>query len=125
MTIEDFVEKAIQGGWDSKNEWGSSPHDIPIERILLDPLAWQSVGKVKGWECRECGGAGQFVIGENRVSHDMALDAGEPAMEGMFHSYEYAPCESCWVPQWLESMHRMIDALAEGGTIESFLETLK
>lgn len=94
MTIEDFVEKAIQGGWDSKNEWGSSPHDIPIERILLDPKAWQAVARVTTHRGEE-----------KHLSHPV-LDARIKATAS-------------------RNMYRMIDALAEGGTIESFLETLK
>ena len=46
-------------------------------------------------ECQECGGSGQVVVGEHRVTRDMAIDAGERQLEGSFHSYAYGPCESC------------------------------
>ena len=46
-------------------------------------------------ECPECSGSGQEIIGENKVSHDMAIDAGEPEMEGMFHSNVYGECRFC------------------------------
>ena len=40
--------------------------------------------------CSSCGGAGQEVVGENRVTLDMAIDAGDRSLEGQFHSYAYA-----------------------------------
>jgi hypothetical protein len=47
-------------------------------------------------ECEGCGGGGSIAvpIGEHFVSHDMALDAGEPAMEGMSMGVEWGqePC---------------------------------
>ena len=45
--------------------------------------------------CSACGGEGQMVIGEHYVTRDMASDACEPAMEGMFHSYAYGECDEC------------------------------
>jgi len=75
MNIKTFIEKAIEGGW--KNEelhiakgafedgyffggqahWKFKPNAvssliqrISIESILLDPLAWQAVGKCEGWK---------------------------------------------------------------------------
>lgn len=44
-------------------------------------------------QCPTCDGDGQVVVGEHRVTRDMASDAGEPSMEGAFHSYEMGPCE--------------------------------
>ncbi len=47
-------------------------------------------------ECKQCGGSGQEIVGENRVSLDMAIDAGDNrSMEGMFHSYAYEVCSAC------------------------------
>lgn len=45
--------------------------------------------------CPICEGRGQEIIGENKVSRDMAIDAGDESMEGSFHSYEYSICENC------------------------------
>ena len=45
--------------------------------------------------CPVCGGDGQEIVGENRVSLDMAIDAGDRSMEGMFHSYAYGACSNC------------------------------
>lgn len=47
MKIQTFIEKAIAGGWkgDAFPIWHvNNPHSM-----LLDPLAWQAVGKVEGW----------------------------------------------------------------------------
>jgi len=46
-------------------------------------------------QCTQCCGDGQLVIGEHHVTRDMALDACEPSMEGMFYGYEYVPCNIC------------------------------
>lgn len=98
MTIKQFIEKAIAGGWktDWYDDWeGGSYSDMVIPRILLDPLAWQAVGKTEGW------------IGYKRTG----IDKGN---EIEYHDMEV----------WKSNMHRMIDALAEGKTIEQFLEPL-
>jgi hypothetical protein len=34
-------------------------------------------------------------MGEHLVTRDMAMDAGDPSLEGRHHSFEYAPCEAC------------------------------
>lgn len=46
-------------------------------------------------ECTMCGGSGQEVVGENYVTEDMAIDAGDRSKAGMFHSYAYGPCSRC------------------------------
>lgn len=48
-----------------------------------------------GHPCGACDGSGDSIIGEYRVTRDMAADAGDLAMEGMFHSYETEPCDVC------------------------------
>ena len=52
-------------------------------------------------ECPQCGGSGQEVVGENRVTQDMAIDAGEPSMAGAFHSWEYCACGLCEGSGWV------------------------
>ncbi len=46
-------------------------------------------------ECDLCEGQGRVPIGEHYVTRDMALDAGEPQMEGMSLGVEYGPCPRC------------------------------
>jgi hypothetical protein len=102
MTIQSFIEKAIEGGW-SPYARNVVAHELPLEQavkamrrstrdaeILLDPLAWKAVGKVEGWP--------------------------DEHWQGIYR--EYAEKNA------IARMHRMIDALAEGKTIEQYLETL-
>lgn len=49
MTIPEFLEKAIEGGWSNRFEHKSNTGFPCTEQILLDPLAWQAVGKIAGW----------------------------------------------------------------------------
>lgn len=94
MTIQQFIEKAIEGGWkNSEYEWATThiQDTIIIEMAtrlaLLDPHAWQAVGKVEGWSITQ-----------------MTAD-GKPIYD---------------ISNW----HAMIDALATEKTIEEFLATL-
>jgi len=113
MEIKDFIEKAIAGGWNHRiqnatiqrvdaddhsfhvhfwdNEGNQSDmFSYSLHALLLDPLAWQAVGKVEGWPTG-------FPDPKNQYSRGMS---------------------------WKINMYRMIDHLAEGGTIESYLKTL-
>ena len=47
------------------------------------------------WQCERCGGTGGIPLGEHFVSHEMALDAGDPALEGMSMGIEWRPCPNC------------------------------
>lgn len=104
MTSTEFIEKAIEGGWNPTDEphhfvegdiaffydeeyteEGSEAFDIRY--ILLDLEAWKAVGKVEGWTVND------------------------------------SPVQD-WDHEWLQKMHGMVDALAEGKTIEQYLETL-
>lgn len=76
--------------------WGN--FSFPIQKILLDPFAWQAVGKMEGWPTEDdedrncyCGACGYY--------------------------------KSC-ANEWKENMHRMIDALCEGKSIEEFLSSI-
>lgn len=126
MTIKQFIEKAIAGGWNGLewNEnvrveqpvkitswvWADSKegesNGIPLAWALLNPLAWQAVGKVEGW--------GSFYDTE-----------GMPRNYDTQGWYPITKTGSGYDEQmWQAYMHRMIDALAEGKTLEQFLETL-
>ena len=86
MTIKQFIEKAIEGGWDKAEiiDGKLNMHFIECdEQIFLDPKPWQAIGKIKKWQ----------------------------------------PCSKCKYA-WEHTMHDMIDALAEGKTIEEFIKTL-
>lgn len=105
MTIEKFIEKIKDGGWNPSPKywivrvrpWGIELHgdDQDIEKYTLDqlvlsPKAWEAVGKVEKWSRR-------------------MLDVPRPWLYG---------------EEWFYKMHQMIDALADGKTPEEFIKTL-
>lgn len=62
MTTKDFIEAAIEGGWEDTRPEISVPDNENMSifiqafydhaflpKILLDPTAWQAIGKVKRW----------------------------------------------------------------------------
>ena len=112
MTIKQFIEKAIKGGW-KLNTLGHEQAHIDVNLlntgwysdIMLDPLAWQAVGKVRLWNQWEC-----------------------PKCKAQYQMSGMITCPDCKHQGarevWIVNMHRMIDALAEGKTIEEFIETL-
>jgi len=105
MTIKQFIEKAIEGGyggtslvkkgcWTGIRTW---THELPdlddqlhFMAMLLDPLAWQAVGRVEEWS-------------EERTQMGYHIQ---------------------WIPMWWAKMLGLVDALAVGKTIESYLKTL-
>lgn len=103
MTIKDFIERAVEGGWSQ-----TSVQNDCTKLLFLDPLAWQAVGKVEGW--------GRYFCPECKMS-GYVMSAGRPYCMGCGH--DLGP-----ILEWHHNMHRMIDALAEGKTIEDFLSTL-
>lgn len=151
MTIPEFITKAIEGGWmndavrqaivlfggdgfgvfvngfgwvilHDKNEepngglFQLKADSFRKEQVFLDPLAWQAVGKVEGWDrlfCMSSFGTNGEIDTDNAGSYDYdGISADD-------HSLPVEP-----TPEWLFRMHRMIDALAEGKTIEQYLENL-
>lgn len=98
MTIKKFIEFAIEGGCLGYRYLLSLADDEINESsgfafMLLDPKAWQAVGKVEGWTgLRHCEWADKQEANEYEV----------------------------WQYHW----HSMIDALAEGKSIEEFIKTL-
>ena len=47
-------------------------------------------------QCPDCWGEGKIEIGERRVTREMALDAGDPSMEGARMGMEYETCRLCY-----------------------------
>jgi len=93
MTIQEAIEKAIEGGWE-KDGFVCQGELIGVEEIaLLDPLFWQALGKAMGWE--------------TRITFYNSFIGGKENND-----------------PWRLEMHRFIDHLAEGKTIESYFETL-
>lgn len=104
-----FIEDAIKGGWKDGNKIEQRSDGIALVRfkddavyarlsyadILLDPLAWQAVEKARGW-------------GEQKES-DKIVELDHQRM---------------LVPYWQYQIHRFIDHLADGLTIEEALEKI-
>lgn len=96
MTIKEMIEKGIEGGYDVQVSYAKGLPDVyakdgyfvSLEKILLDPLFWQAVGKVE---------AQNTAFRNSEQTHRM------------------------WA---IGMMHRMIDALAEGKTLQEYIETL-
>ena len=102
--IQQFIEKALVGGWQpagrdfsvigfyerhfeyqlqSVLQGRSSAIQMMVyEAVLLNPKVWQAVGKAEKW------------------------------YEGRYG------------PEWLHHMHKMIDALAEGHTLEAYIQSV-
>lgn len=51
MTIPNFIEKALEGGWEPEFlvKKGILGKLKLANAIFLDHLAWKAVGKVEGW----------------------------------------------------------------------------
>lgn len=120
MTPQQFIETAIEGGYEPFKTCKMKDLDckiidfqtfacnikpvngaqaigicsINIYRIFLDPKAWQAVGKVKGWDWE----------GNTTKHSDIQLPPGTEA--------------------WKYRMYRMISVLIEGQTLEEYLATL-
>ena len=112
MTIQEAIQKAIDGGWringetpkyvggfgnielqdkvcfEIDGEYGDCS-GYPIESALMDPLFWKALGKSMGW--------------------DKAVYGYGPGMPKTY-----------WESEW----HQLINHLAAGGTIEDYFKNL-
>lgn len=110
MTIQDAITKAVQAGW-ANGYMERNGEGVPDElgfSYLLDPAFWQSLGKAMGWlpKCGAC----EAIADENPCD---AMSGRDPM--------PHTPLENTiGLSEW----HRFIDHLADGGTPESFFETL-
>ena len=92
---KEFIKKAIEGGWKDNlpNKYYEYSYEAVLTRnhglfhltniILLEPSAWQAVGKVEGWK----------PVCMNHWEVDGCLAGAQTG--------------------WLYNMHETIDALAE------------
>ena len=96
MTIQQAIEKAIEGGYEIQIDANKPINCRVIAHLVFDPLFWQSLGKALGWgdesECPLacCGGICPINI-----------------------------------PMWQSQWHRFISHLSGGGTIGSFFENIE
>lgn len=50
MTIQNFIERAIEGGWKHEED---APSEVLYKwKVMMDVEAWQAVGKVENWNDR-------------------------------------------------------------------------
>lgn len=103
MTIQQTIEAAIRGGWDSEGAVCYEENDI-CNGIFVDPSFWQCLGKELGWEDHQC----------EKCSRTLAE-----------YSNGCVCCGNKMQPaQGLHHWHRLIDHLADGKDINSFFENL-
>ena len=102
MTIQQTIQKAIEGGYKGGGREFLTA-DIESWRnqvlVFLDPLFWQALGKILGWEKQ----FGNYSEKETK----RLLEKG------------------ALIPRWLYQWHRFIDHLAEGKSVESFFRELE
>ena len=135
MKINQIIEKAIEGGYTeyyrnvsakqiTAEEARKSLFDYERytnEKILLDPLFWQSLGKALGWgevkPCPSCdGGRKEFCDFHDPITHQ-----NYPTTCGVCNGEGYYPSERS-DDNWKEHWHLFIDHLIAGKSIESFFE---
>lgn len=124
MTLQQAIQKAIEGGYEPQDKIFSIRKDdsqysfrqilvntepettnggiaLPFwgyeKMLFLDPLFWQALGKSLGWNP------------ENSIHY----------LESLGISQDGLCC-----PDWLYHWHRFIDKLASGRTIEEFFQEL-
>lgn len=95
MTVEQFIETAIEGGYNNISApeliLPKSLHMLALNRLVLDPKAWKAVGKVKGW--------------------DGGHECGSCEYPGFMEDPEWHMCQ-------------MVSALCKGQTLETYIESL-
>jgi len=101
MTIEQAIQKAIKNGWDvMKVPSFDGVEFLNNSEVCLDPLFWQALGKGLGWkETYYC-----LCSYEDWTCGELG-------------------CSQGW-SEWQYYWHKLIDHLANNGTIESFFELL-
>jgi hypothetical protein len=99
---EQFIEDAIAGGWSFKPDRFDYIENINDEPrlALLDPLAWQAVGKTRGWSS----------FSEHHHS------SGEECNGFCIEDVK----QTGWKAYW----HRFIDHLADSDSIDDALAAL-
>lgn len=129
MTIEEFVEKAIEGGWIPKGMENTPETRDPLyvmcnyfhqPTFLLDPKAWQAVGKVEEWSdiCIKPTSVDRETLVSSMFVSDNLLDTSTTKKVAA----DILRMET-W-PKWQAKMFEMTHALIEGKTIEEFISSL-
>lgn len=119
--MENVIKSAIRGGYEhflmSDGNNGLKAIGECKSDILLDPLFWQCLGKAEGWtgeKIRMCNGCG-VALKWNEKEDMNGQHGGKKGCGSDIQEYE---------GQWLIEMHRFIDHLAEGKSIDEFFNNL-
>lgn len=120
MTVPQAIEKSVAGGWKNlamkEHVEFMQKHNLKLKLIksavaeaLLDPDFWRALAKTEGWNKD----FQTHLCSYNAVSRIGNADDCE-FCEGQGDDDAY----------WKDKWHRLIDHLADGGSIEGFFETL-
>jgi len=108
MHLKEFIEKAIEGGW-NKYEPTSGIKNISFDRkdktfMLCDK------------DNHKCTDPYSYA--------ELVLDPKSWEAVGKVEGWNKYDEKEYFAPEYRNKMHQMIDHLVEGGTIESYIETL-
>ena len=135
-TTQRFIEDAIEGGykyhnneliWDEQMQMfyvtdGNGGFEVSnCHEILLDPKAWEAVGKARGWNNGKCD-----------CLQNNCQDGHYPLGENQEGEIDWGSCPKCVVGQehicdiyWKDKMNRLTPSLIDGETIEEYLISIE
>ena len=101
------------------------------ERMKVDSSALlaDAIALLRAARCPNCDGSGAIPVQTGQreyVSREMAMDAGDPSMEGSVFSDNTFELEQC---QWCDELHRLLErytanATAQGRAVVSTLQQI-
>lgn len=116
MTIQQAIEKAIEGGWDKDSCVNAmAPPSWNFSKAMLDPLFWHSLGKAMGWKNETCRKCWMTRDGKSKNFKDYCYCTDPDITPNTPPDF---------IPTWKFQWNRFIDKLANGGTAEQFFEEL-
>ncbi len=132
MTIKQFIEKAIDGGWrknlvdDVGKAFILNYYMLNPKIMLLDPKAWQAVGKTMGWEkINESGVTRSSYIKDSCPRGGIGKECQRiMRFAGQDWDRNIDGMRDNLVSGEKYRMHQMIDALCEGKSISDYIKTL-
>lgn len=114
MTIKEFFEAAIEGGWDFKRSYVGTQSSVEIsyEKMFLDPKAWEAVCKIKikNMECMVCKDT-KWIFSKEYPRLETCASCG---FSTDLRTFVYPKAK----------MTEMVTALCAGKTLEEYIATL-
>lgn len=119
---EKFIRDAIEGGWNGYNnllpqnlKWVKEGlQNAGLYKMLLDPAAWQAVGKVRGWARYT------WTSWKGWSDHSIEYPSDDDAYN--------PPTDNAYAKRHITHelrMHGLIDALCDGKSIEEYLTSIE